>query len=367
MQRPTINPKSYIQSPNLPINLNTRHKPRSLHPSTLNRTAPSHGKTYIVIYHSPPHLTLFSSHITVTTPSHPFSPQILSEAAISILQYPPHRPVASPDHPPTANASLGRLPIQPRIAKFQFHQDHAVSRKIPLPPSHFETETPRLRTSRMVLCLDTRILRRHRRGRRAPTLGLCQFPIFGYPYDYVRAPRSAKGIRVCRSAVTFSIIPSISRKPRVESTNPPLQYHTGILLELQRFPLQKNLHSHVYQHFPSPRGHSQSSSGGSFFSSRFSERIHSSSSKWIVRKCRINGVEETLWNIPTRNALRVRIANVVKVSARSKILSSWNFFSPCMTVFEEKDHSLKTIAPSTPISSNLLEVQTGFLASHPLD
>lgn len=62
---------------------------------------------------------------------------------------------------------------------------------------------------------------------------------------------------------------------RDESINSFPQYQSGISLESQNFPLRQNLHIHVYQHFPSPRGDSQSSSGGDLFSSSSSERIKS--------------------------------------------------------------------------------------------
>ena len=53
------------------------------------------------------------------------------------------------------------------------------------------------------------------------------------------------------------------------------QHQTGISLESLNLPLRQNLHIHVYQHFPSPHGDPQSSSGGGLLSSSSRERIES--------------------------------------------------------------------------------------------
>ena len=84
-------------------------------------------------------------------------------------------------------------------------------------------------------------------------------------------------------SVCNNILQSYPASPENPESNrkiPSYQHHTGIVLESQRFPLQQSLYNNVYQHLPSPRGDSQSSSRGNLFSSRSSEwnKLHFGSS-----------------------------------------------------------------------------------------
>ena len=92
--------------------------------------------------------------------------------------------------------------------RFQFYEDCAVFSGIPHPLSDYETENPRLWT-RMILRLIHKF-KKASPGASSFLSGAVPVLVFEYLHDYVSALRSVKGIRVCRSAITLSIAPSIS-------------------------------------------------------------------------------------------------------------------------------------------------------------